>query len=191
MLLDIKHDTYVNRDSSKSDIEKDHSYSKSITPKGNCGFLIEQQYADDASWVINIETVKESVKSNAPSELKRKNLLVNSSVQFSSILEAGPGCGPLFPDLGILVLGRVPSGSVMVSSNLGLGWHGDALKVRIGLGWGSILWVHPPSGWTSPISIVIFFRNVSISYLWMTVGLASLRCTPPVSIQYNATYIHI
>ena len=29
-----------------------------------------------------------------------------SSVQFSSILEAGPGCGPLFPDLGIL--GPIP-----------------------------------------------------------------------------------
>ena len=78
ILLDIKHDhTYVNKDSFKSDIEKDHSYSKSITSKGNCGFLIEQQYADDASWATNIKTVKESVKSNARSELKRKNLLVN------------------------------------------------------------------------------------------------------------------
>ena len=38
ILLDIKHDrTYVNKDSFKSDIEKDHSYSKSITSKGNCG----------------------------------------------------------------------------------------------------------------------------------------------------------
>ena len=44
-----------------------------------------------------------------------------SSVPFSSILEAGPGCGPLFPDLGILVLGRVPSGSVVVSNKLRLG----------------------------------------------------------------------
>ena len=70
ILSDIKHDhTYVNKDSFKSDIEKDHSYSKSITSKGNCGFLIEQQYADDASWATNIKTVKESVKSNAPSEL--------------------------------------------------------------------------------------------------------------------------
>ena len=76
IVLDIKHDhTYVNKDSFKSNIEKDHSYSKSIT--SNCGFLVEQQYADDASWATNIKTVKESVKSNAPSELKRKNLLVN------------------------------------------------------------------------------------------------------------------
>ena len=78
ILLDIKHDhTYVNKDSFKSDIEKDHSYSKSITSKGNCGFLIEQQYADDASWATNKKTVKESVKSNVPSELKRKNIFVN------------------------------------------------------------------------------------------------------------------
>ena len=42
ILLDIKHDhTYVNKDSFKSDIEKDNSYSKSITSKGNCGFLME------------------------------------------------------------------------------------------------------------------------------------------------------
>ena len=40
-------------------------------------FLIEQQYADGTSWVTNIKTVKESMKSNAPSELKRKNLIVN------------------------------------------------------------------------------------------------------------------
>ena len=33
--------------------------------------------ADDASWATNIENVKESMKSNAPSELKRKSLLVN------------------------------------------------------------------------------------------------------------------
>ena len=57
----------MNKDSFKSDIEKDHSYAKSITSKGNCGFLIEQQYADDASWVTNIKTVNESVKSNVPS----------------------------------------------------------------------------------------------------------------------------
>ena len=53
----------MNKDSFKSDIEKDHSYAKSITSKGNCGFLIEQQYADDASWATNIKTVNESVKS--------------------------------------------------------------------------------------------------------------------------------
>ena len=59
ILLDTKHDhTYVNKDSFKSDIEKDHSYSKSITSKGNCGFLIEQQYADDASWATNIRLSK-------------------------------------------------------------------------------------------------------------------------------------
>ena len=51
ILLDVKHDhTDVNKDSFKSDIEKDHSYSKSILSKGNYGFLIEQQYADDATW---------------------------------------------------------------------------------------------------------------------------------------------
>ena len=52
--------------------------------------------------------------------VSHKYILI-SSVQFSSILEAGPGCGPLFPDLGVLVLGRVASGSVMDNSNLGLG----------------------------------------------------------------------
>ena len=72
----------MNKDSFKSDIEKDHSYSKSITSKGNCGFLIEQQYADDASLVTNIKTVKESVKSDAPSELKRKNLIVTEECRF-------------------------------------------------------------------------------------------------------------
>ena len=59
ILLDIKHDhTYVNKDSFKSDIEKDYSYSKNITSKGNCGFLIEQQYADDASWATIIKLSK-------------------------------------------------------------------------------------------------------------------------------------
>ena len=77
ILSDIKHDhTNVNKDSFTSDNEKDHSYTKSITPKGNCGFLTEQQCADDASWATNIKTVKESVKKTAPSELKCKNLIV-------------------------------------------------------------------------------------------------------------------
>ena len=67
----------MNKDSFKSDIEKDHSYSKSTTSEVNCGFLIEQQYADDSSWATNIKIVNESVKSNAPSELKKKNLIVN------------------------------------------------------------------------------------------------------------------
>ena len=59
ILLDITLDnTYVNEDSFKSDIEKDHSYSKSIMSKGNCGFLIEQQYAENASWATNIKTSK-------------------------------------------------------------------------------------------------------------------------------------
>ena len=69
--------TNVNKDSFKSDIEKDHSYSKSVSSKGNCGLPIEQQYADDVSWETNIKTVKVSVKSNAPTVLKRKNLIVN------------------------------------------------------------------------------------------------------------------
>ena len=58
ILLDIKHgQTYVNEDSFNGDIEKNHWNSKSTTSRANCGFLIEQQYADDASW----KNIKESM----------------------------------------------------------------------------------------------------------------------------------
>ena len=68
-----------------SDIRYEHSYSKSNVPKcgkkpipkGQNAVLIDQQYADDTSWITTIETVKNSIKKAAPPELRKHNLLVN------------------------------------------------------------------------------------------------------------------
>ena len=63
------------------DISHDHTYTKTdkhkITPKGQKAYLIDQQYADDASWITTSEKSKESVKQTTPQALKNKNLYVN------------------------------------------------------------------------------------------------------------------
>ena len=63
------------------DVSHDHTYTKSdkhkITPKGQKAYLIDQQYADDASWITTSEKSKESVKQTTPQALKNKNLYVN------------------------------------------------------------------------------------------------------------------
>ena len=66
----------------KSEIEIDHSYCKqpkldSKSKKGQGKFCFEQQYADDTSWVTNVESTKISIKEIAAKELKDKNLIVN------------------------------------------------------------------------------------------------------------------
>ena len=65
------------------DTNHDHPYHKNVekdrkkTPKGQDSFCIGQQYADDASWATTSLRVKDSIKSIAPAELKRRNLLAN------------------------------------------------------------------------------------------------------------------
>ena len=63
------------------DVSHDHTYTKSdkhkITPKGQKAYLIDQQYADDASWITTSEKSKESVKQTTPQALKNKNFFVN------------------------------------------------------------------------------------------------------------------
>ena len=63
------------------DVSHDHTYTKSdkhkITPKGQKAYFIDQQYADDASWITTSEKSKESVKQTTPQALKNKNLYVN------------------------------------------------------------------------------------------------------------------
>ena len=50
---------------------------KEKVKKGQGTFCFEQQYADDTSWVTNVENVKNSIKEIASKELKQKNLIVN------------------------------------------------------------------------------------------------------------------
>ena len=63
------------------DLNHDHNYSKSskkvTVPKGQRGFSIDQQYADDISWATTNKSVKDSIKKETPKVLKKKNLIAN------------------------------------------------------------------------------------------------------------------
>ena len=66
----------------KQDIIHDHNYTKdhkkSITPKNQKSYLIEQQYADDVSWITTSNDAKEEIKTTVPAILTNSNLIVNS-----------------------------------------------------------------------------------------------------------------
>ena len=51
--------------------------------------IINQQYADDISWLTNMETVKESLKKEVPSILKEKNLQVNETKSEEYVIKRG------------------------------------------------------------------------------------------------------
>lgn len=53
--------------------EQDHNYTRERN------FIYSQQYADDISWITNIENRKESLKNEVPPILKEFNLQVNDS----------------------------------------------------------------------------------------------------------------
>ena len=84
--LDTNHDhPYNKRDYSELvsiDIRYEHDYSKCnkvklTIPKGQNSFLLDQQYADDASWATTVKRTKDSIKDKVPTGLKVKNLFVN------------------------------------------------------------------------------------------------------------------
>ena len=63
------------------DLRHDHNYTKEdkyrITPKIQKSFIIDQQYADDTSWVTTNKDTIEDIKSKVPKILTEKNLIVN------------------------------------------------------------------------------------------------------------------
>ena len=75
--VDIKHDhSYFKKRPSIT--EQDHPYSKkNKINKSQKNFIIDQQYADDASWATTSEEAKNNIKTNVPKLLKNNNLLVN------------------------------------------------------------------------------------------------------------------
>ena len=79
-LLEAKNNFLSYRDKN-IDVKHDHSYSKASKnvkiPKGQRGYTIDQQYADDISWATTSEIVKESVKTETPKILTKKNLIAN------------------------------------------------------------------------------------------------------------------
>lgn len=54
---------------------QDHGYSIKQEP----GFMIDQQYADDISWIATNEFQIEEIKKTVPIKLKRRNLTVNDT----------------------------------------------------------------------------------------------------------------
>ena len=63
------------------DIRHDHNYTKAdkhrVTPKTQKAFSIDQQYADDTSWVTTNRNIIEEIKQKIPPILTSKNLIVN------------------------------------------------------------------------------------------------------------------
>ena len=63
------------------DIRHDHNYTKAdkhrVTPKVQKAFTIDQQYADDTSWVTTNKTIITEIKQTIPTILTNKNLIVN------------------------------------------------------------------------------------------------------------------
>jgi len=59
------------------DIKHGHIYSKASknvnVPKGQSGFTIDQQYADNISWATTSKIVKESVNTETPNIPTKKN----------------------------------------------------------------------------------------------------------------------
>ena len=51
---------------------KDHTYN---LPQEN-GFLIDQQYADDTSWVAVMQSIEQKYQGKSPAQLNKKNLQV-------------------------------------------------------------------------------------------------------------------
>ncbi len=57
--------------------------------KDDHNIIINQQYADDISWITNMETVKENLKKEVPSILKEKNLQVNETKSEEYVIKRG------------------------------------------------------------------------------------------------------
>ena len=80
--LEIAKAKFTNPRITTLDTSHDHPYSnlnkKKTVPKGQKAFCIEQQYADDTSWITTSEETKEKIKEVAPEILINKNLIVNA-----------------------------------------------------------------------------------------------------------------
>ena len=51
--------------------------------------VINQQYADDISWITNVEVLKEDLKKVVPSKLKEKNLQINETKSEEYVIKRG------------------------------------------------------------------------------------------------------
>ena len=60
-----------------------------LSNKADHKVIINQQYADDISWITNMEVVKENLKKEVPSILKEKNLLVNETKSEEYVIKRG------------------------------------------------------------------------------------------------------
>ena len=52
-------------------------------------FIINQQYADDISWITNVEILKEDLKKIVPSTLKEQNLQINETKPEEFVIKRG------------------------------------------------------------------------------------------------------
>ena len=67
---------------SNLDLKHDHNYTKdhkkTITQKKQKSYILEQQYADDISWITTSSKATEEIKQTIPQILTERNLIVNA-----------------------------------------------------------------------------------------------------------------